>query len=184
MKYNSIGEQLIAKAQELDPNYKPDKFNDMSEALNIILNNTGGSKITKRTLTIPKSELSLGGDLTAAGEHPAYVLSETARANFVSFINGTSVEECAFVKIIIKTNAELSEGVCLNLALNLNKSMTDYEMSYIGSNIDIVSLYANSYYMFVNDTFDKNVAFFQNSESYFDGVYPLMTELEIIEYIF
>ena len=41
MKYNSIGEQLIAKAKELDPNYKPDKFNDMSEALNIILNNSG-----------------------------------------------------------------------------------------------------------------------------------------------
>ena len=39
MKYNSIGEQLIAKAKELDPNYKPDKFNDMSEAINIILNN-------------------------------------------------------------------------------------------------------------------------------------------------
>ena len=43
MKYNSIGEQLIAKAQELDPNYKPDKFNDMSEALDVILNNTGSS---------------------------------------------------------------------------------------------------------------------------------------------
>lgn len=42
MKYNSIGEQLIAKAQELDPNYKPDKFNDMSEAINIILNNSSG----------------------------------------------------------------------------------------------------------------------------------------------
>lgn len=42
MKYNSIGEQLIAKAQELDPNYKPDKFNDMSEALDVILNNSGG----------------------------------------------------------------------------------------------------------------------------------------------
>ena len=41
MKYNSIGEQLIAKAQELDPNYKPDKFNDMSEALDVILNNSG-----------------------------------------------------------------------------------------------------------------------------------------------
>lgn len=40
MKYNSIGEQLITKAQELDPSYKPDKFNDMSEALNIILNNS------------------------------------------------------------------------------------------------------------------------------------------------
>lgn len=42
MKYNSIGEQLIAKAQELDPNYKPDKFNDMSEAIDILLNNSGG----------------------------------------------------------------------------------------------------------------------------------------------
>ncbi len=42
MKYNSIGEQLIAKAQELDPNYKPDKFNDMSEAIDVILNNSGG----------------------------------------------------------------------------------------------------------------------------------------------
>ena len=43
MKYNSIGEQLIAKAQELDPNYKPDKFNDMSEALDVILNNSGAN---------------------------------------------------------------------------------------------------------------------------------------------
>ena len=41
MKYNSIGEQLVAKAKELDPNYKPDKFNDLSEALDIILNNSG-----------------------------------------------------------------------------------------------------------------------------------------------
>ena len=39
MKYNSIGQQLIAKAKEIDPSYKPDKFNDMSEALNILLNN-------------------------------------------------------------------------------------------------------------------------------------------------
>lgn len=42
MKYNSIGEQLIAKAKELDPSYKPDKFNDLSEALDIILKNSGG----------------------------------------------------------------------------------------------------------------------------------------------
>ena len=41
MKYNSIGEQLIAKAKELDPSYKPDKFNDMSEAIDILLNNSG-----------------------------------------------------------------------------------------------------------------------------------------------
>lgn len=55
MKYNSIGEQLIAKAQELDPNYKPDKFNDMSEALDVILNNTGsgsGSSSGKPILDI------------------------------------------------------------------------------------------------------------------------------------
>ena len=52
MKYNSIGEQLIAKAQELDPNYKPDKFNDMSEAIDVILNNSSrGYKIKKLTIT-------------------------------------------------------------------------------------------------------------------------------------
>lgn len=52
MKYNSIGEQLIAKAQELDPSYKPDKFNDMSEALDVILNNSSrGYKIKKITIT-------------------------------------------------------------------------------------------------------------------------------------
>lgn len=39
MKYNSIGQQLIAKAKEIDPSYKDDKFNDMSEALDIILTN-------------------------------------------------------------------------------------------------------------------------------------------------
>ena len=43
MKYNSIGEQLIAKAQELDPSYKSDKFNDMSEALDIILKSVGSA---------------------------------------------------------------------------------------------------------------------------------------------
>lgn len=42
MKYNSIGEQLIAKAKEINPDYKPDKFNDMSEAIDVILNNSGG----------------------------------------------------------------------------------------------------------------------------------------------
>ena len=54
MKYNSIGEQLIAKAQELDPNYKPDKFNDMSEAINIILKNSGdgGGKSVSPTLNL------------------------------------------------------------------------------------------------------------------------------------
>ena len=52
MKYNSIGEQLIAKAKEIDPNYKPDKFNDMSEAIDIILNNSGGGKSVPPTLNL------------------------------------------------------------------------------------------------------------------------------------
>ena len=52
MKYNSIGEQLIAKAKEIDPSYKPDKFNDMSEALDVILNNTGGGKSVPPTLDL------------------------------------------------------------------------------------------------------------------------------------
>lgn len=52
MKYNSIGEQLIAKAKELDPNYKPDKFNDMSEAIDIILNNTGGEGLNILSLNL------------------------------------------------------------------------------------------------------------------------------------
>ena len=39
MKYNSIGQQLIAKAKEIDPSFKDDQFNDMSEALDIILTN-------------------------------------------------------------------------------------------------------------------------------------------------
>ena len=53
MKYNSIGEQLIAKAKELDPSYTPDKFNDMSEALDVILNKTGsGSSSTQLYLDI------------------------------------------------------------------------------------------------------------------------------------
>ena len=43
MKYNSIGEQLIAKAKEIDPSYKSDKFNDMSEALDIILKSVGSA---------------------------------------------------------------------------------------------------------------------------------------------
>lgn len=144
----------------------------------------GGGGITKRTLTIPKSELSLGGDLTEDGKHKALVLSETARANFLSFINGSTIEECALVKLIIRRNTQISDGVYLNTALNLNKSFTDYGLSYIGSNVDFVSLYSTSFYLFVNDTFDKDEAFFQNSNSYLDGLYNSLIELEIIEYIF
>lgn len=66
MKYNSIGEQLIAKAKELDPNYKPDKFNDMSEALDVVLNNSGGTTDYNQLENKPSiNGISLEGNNTA-----------------------------------------------------------------------------------------------------------------------
>lgn len=104
MKYNSIGEQLIVKAKELDPNYKPDKFNDMSEAIDIILNNSGrGYKIKK--LTITENGL-YDGELEAY--NPVYVnvpqvaqggslkaLLDATKSTYRLFDNykGTSVDE-------------------------------------------------------------------------------------------
>lgn len=37
----NIGQILVDKAKDLDPTYKPDKFNDMGEATQIILDNMG-----------------------------------------------------------------------------------------------------------------------------------------------
>ena len=64
MKYNSIGEQLIAKAKELDPNYKPDKFNDMSEALDIILTNNSSGSIKNYSVSILPSEIEANSENT------------------------------------------------------------------------------------------------------------------------
>ena len=65
MKYNSIGEQLIAKAKELDSSYKPDKFNDMSEALDIILNNAVDEE---DVLNIIENKLTRNNLISAVGE--------------------------------------------------------------------------------------------------------------------
>ena len=69
MKYNSIGEQLIAKAQELDPNYKPDKFNDMSEAIDVILNNSGSgsAKLYLDIMPYITQTTELNGTITQEG---------------------------------------------------------------------------------------------------------------------
>ena len=64
MKYNSIGEQLIAKAKELDPNYTPDKFNDMSEAIDVILNKSDSSSSSIFDITpylTSKTSMSIEG---------------------------------------------------------------------------------------------------------------------------
>ena len=71
MKYNSIGEQLVAKAKELDPSYKPDKFNDMSEALDVILNNGGGGGIPTASINSQTFQL----DTSSLTNKDQYVLA-------------------------------------------------------------------------------------------------------------
>ena len=177
---NDKEKEIIANSVGIEAN-PVDEATETLEKLkvdDVTYNVGGGGGITERSLTTPKSELSLGGDLTEDGKHKALVLSETARVNFVSFIEGSSLEDCILVKVIMKTNDD-----AFTIVLNLNKSFTDYGLSYIGSNVDIITLAFNSFYLFVNDTFDKNVAYFQNSQSYFDGLFNVITELQIIEYI-
>ena len=88
MKYNSIGEQLIAKAQELDPSYKPDKFNDMSEAIDVILNNSGGSGYKIKKLTITENGLY---DSELEAYKPVYVsVPQVAQGGSLkAFLDGT-----------------------------------------------------------------------------------------------
>ena len=69
MKYNSLGQQLVAKAKELDPNYKPDKFNDMSEAIDVILNNSGSgsAKLYLDIMPYITQTTELNGTITQEG---------------------------------------------------------------------------------------------------------------------
>ena len=71
MKYNSIGEQLIAKAKELDPSYKPDKFNDMSEAIDVILNNSGSGGIPTANVNLETYQL----DTSSLTDKDQYVIA-------------------------------------------------------------------------------------------------------------
>ena len=90
MKYNSIGEQLIAKAQELDPNYKPDKFNDMSEAIDVILNNSGSNAFDLSPYVNPEEQMiTIEGfeklkDFMFKGGHNAfYKIEDQMVSNFI-----------------------------------------------------------------------------------------------------
>lgn len=83
MKYNSIGEQLIAKAQELDPNYKPDKFNDMSEAIDVILNNSGGGGQSIEDLPV----VELTSETTT-------ITDETVKAKILENVNNDNYLIC------------------------------------------------------------------------------------------
>ena len=85
MKYNSIGEQLIAKAKEIDPSYKSDKFNDMSEALDIILNNSNATSIFDVTsYLIDESSVSVEG-YNALKEFVSNSYGSTVKINMGSY---------------------------------------------------------------------------------------------------
>lgn len=119
MKYNSIGEQLIAKAQELDPSYKPDKFNDMSEAINIILNNNGYVD-EEDVLNIIEnnseqvSELSIGTSVSFNGKDDEQIPTSKAVRQKIdnkasNYYNKAEVEAMIDQKINVSINGILSE---------------------------------------------------------------------------
>ena len=86
MKYNSIGEQLIAKAKEIDPSYKSDKFNDMSEALDIILKSVGSatSVFDATPYLINESSVSIEG-FNALKEFVSNNYGSTVKINMGSY---------------------------------------------------------------------------------------------------
>ena len=130
MKYNSIGEQLIAKAKELDPNYKPDKFNDMSEAIDILLNNNGGDIWLDIT-----PYLQDGGEGTMSISQEGYDLVSNA------FSIATENPINKYVGILIQGNklifnglidSDLSDKKGFDFILNI---IIDGVKSYIGISI-------------------------------------------------
>ena len=103
MKYNSIGEQLIAKAKELDPNYKPDKFNDMSEALDVILKTTGSGGQSIEDLPV----IELTSETTT-------ITDETVKAKILENVNNDNYLICKLkmphlstIEILITRDAKL-----------------------------------------------------------------------------
>lgn len=117
MRYNSIGEQLIAKARELDPSYKPDKFNDMSEALDVILNNTGGGgKSVPPTLNLIDFETGEARTTITEEEYNNLVnglynqVMYGAESDFVSMYSPSKLfrtdEAYGFVQFKISLNAD------------------------------------------------------------------------------
>lgn len=125
MKYNSIGEQLIAKAKELDPNYKPDKFNDMSEAIDIILNNTGGDNYIDLVFSYQWLMDHMNGyDLTI----PANTITEDMLLQMTS-----GKKKGLLLKIQGPENEEVPDLIFLTIALEL-----DITTGQLASNITIL----------------------------------------------
>ena len=140
MKYNSIGQQLIAKAQELDPNYKPDKFNDMSEAIDVILNNSGVDRLwydnRYHYREVPLVSDILGGKIDAK---PYYLYSVEVRTNnHYKDIYFRNLEMCI-----------MSSEKSNRMALHLDTS----DKSYIDTSTDEIRIRSDKYkdYYCIND---------------------------------
>lgn len=118
MKYNSIGEQLIAKAREIDPNYKPDKFNDMSEAIDVILNNTGGGGEGLNILSLNLKDCMNESDYN---ELVGYVLQKTviAKTYNITLPDLTDVD-------IVKFTIETSDGNMNTTFYRNSKAITQF----------------------------------------------------------
>ena len=156
MKYNSIGEQLIAKAKELDPSYKPDKFNDMSEALDVILNNTSGGGI-------PVVEGTMGED----GE--TITIDKAQTSNFIlkwSYVDeGVNIPYYIFMNVVEGTYAGsimLSQddaGIITYINMSLSGIDTEIKVVFTQS-IPILPQYADkSGYLHLDVEGDPKLSF-------------------------
>lgn len=150
MKYNSIGEQLIAKAKELDSSYKPDKFNDMSEALNIILNNSCGSS-KYYEITITRNLFDYAGKTT------------DEKANYVSYATDYTlkfiVDEDSYNSILDSISTEL--GITINTEYLINnydtlKQIPEYIHGFV------VALITSAVGSWSSITYLTNLAYINN----------------------
>ena len=170
MKYNSIGEQLIAKAQELDPSYKPDKFNDMSEAIDVILNNSGrGYKIKELVVTengVYDGEFEaykpvrVNVPQTASGTVKALLDATRSAFGLFSEYNGTNVDSLiSFNDTANVTNMNNMFYNCSNLTaipiLDTSKVTNMHYMFYNCSNLTAIPALDTSKVTNMSGIFEK-----------------------------
>ena len=136
MKYNSIGEQLIATAHELDPNYKPDKFNDMSEAIDVILNNSGSGGITTANVNLETFQL----DTSSLTNKDQYVLAsmDEGEGNISYIPLQTYFLNAGYFNKEVKMQ-NYSSGFSLSLTDISFPSANSYTLNAKNTNVDFTS---------------------------------------------
>lgn len=185
---NISGTKFLLGTEEM-PLVKANPTGEATETLekikigNVAYNVGGGGGITKRSLTIPKSELSLG-HATSEGAHLALILSETARQNFINFYNGSNFDDCMISKVIMWYELPTGKGspVEVPATIETNKSTKPDGFMYMGSGGTSVSSYYVAYGLSNNESEACLEILYADGES-FDQYYGFLTRLEIIEYI-